>query len=53
MANIKSSESYLDSDFEPNAIATYKGRQIIDTDPTATVAIVQIQLEDPEELEVE
>ena len=53
MAEFKSSESDLDSDSEPNATAAYNGRQIIDADPTATVATTQIQLEDPEEPEVE
>ena len=53
MAKIKSSESYPDSDFEPNATATYNGRQIIDADPTTTISTAQIQLEDPEESEVE
>ena len=49
MVEIKSSESDLDSDSEPNAIAAYNGRQIIDADPTATVATTQIQLEEHEE----
>ena len=49
MAEIKSSESDLDSDSEPNATAAHNGRQIIDADPTATVATKQIQLEDSEE----
>ena len=50
MAEIKYSESDLDSDSEPNSITTDNGRQIIDADPTATVATAHIQLEDPEEL---
>ena len=49
MAEIKSSESGPDSDSEPNATAVDNGRQIIDADPTATVATAQIQLEGPEE----
>ena len=49
MVEIKSSESDLDSNSEPNAIAADNGRQIIDADPTATVATAQIQLEDPED----
>ena len=49
MAKIKSFESDLDSDFEPNATAAHNGRHIIDADPTATVDIAQIQLEDLEE----
>ena len=53
MAEIKSSESDPDSDSEPNATAAYNGRQIIDADPTATVAITQIQLDNPEESEAE
>ena len=53
MVEIKSSESDPDSDSEPNATATYNGRQIIDADPTATVATTQIQLEEPKELEEE
>ena len=53
MAKIKSSESDLDSDYEPNATTAYNGRQIIDVDPTSTVATTQIQLENPKESEVE
>ena len=53
MAEIKSSESDPDSDSEPNSIAAHNRRQIIDADPTATVATTQIQLEDPEESEAE
>ena len=49
MVEIKSSESDPDSDSEPNATAAYNGRHIIDADPTATVVITQIQLEEPEE----
>ena len=49
MAEIKSSESDADFDSEANATALDNGRQIIDADPTATVATAQIQLEDPEE----
>ena len=45
----QSSESDPDSNSEPNVIATYNGRQIIDADPTATVSTAQIQLEDLEE----
>ena len=53
MTEIKSLESDPDSDSEPNATAAYNGREIIDADPTATVATTQIQLEDPEESEAE
>ena len=53
MAEIKSSESDPDSDSEPNSTAAYNGRQIIDADPTVTVATAQIQLEDHEESETE
>ena len=53
MGKIKSSELDLDSDSEPNATAAHNGRQIIDADPTTTVATAQIQLEDPEESEAE
>ena len=53
MAEIKYSESNPDSDSEPNSIAAYNGRQIIDADPTTTIATAQIQLEDLEESEVE
>ena len=53
MVEIKSSKSDPDSDSEPNATAARNGRQIIDADPTTTVATTQIQLEDPEELEAE
>ena len=53
VAEIKSSESDPDSDSEPNATAIDNGRQIIDADPTATVATAQIQLEDPEESKAE
>ena len=53
VVKIKSSESNIDFDSEPNATATYNGRQIIDADPTATVSTTQIQLEDPKESEVE
>ena len=49
VAEIKSLESDPDSDSEPNAIAAYNGRKIIDADPTTTIATTQIQLEDPEE----
>ena len=42
VAEIKSSESDPDSDSEPNATAAHNGRQIIDADPTATVATAQI-----------
>ena len=49
MAKIKSSELDPDSDFEPNATTTYNGRQIIDANPTSTVAIAHIQIEDPED----
>ena len=53
VAEIKSSKSDPDSDFQPNAIAAYNGRHIIDEDPTSTVATAHIQLEDLEESEVE
>ena len=53
VAEIKSSESDPDSDFEPNATTAYNGREIIDVDPTSTIATTQIQLEDPEESEAE
>ena len=49
VVEIKYSDSDPDSNYEPNATATYNGRQIIDANPTTIVAIVQIQLEDPEE----
>ena len=49
MAKIKSLESDPDSDSKPNATTAYNGRQIIDVDPTTTIAIAHIQLEDPEE----
>ena len=51
MVEIKYSESDLDSDSNPNATTAYNGRQIIDANPTATLATAQIQLEDPEESE--
>ena len=53
MAKIKSSESNPNFHSEPNAIATDNGRQIIDADPTATIATTHIQIEDPEESEAE
>ena len=53
VAEIKSSESDPDFDSEPNATTAHNGRQIIDADPTATVATAHIQLEDPEESEAE
>ena len=53
MAEIKSLESYPNSDLEPNATTTYNERQIIDANLTTTFAIAQIQLEDPKESEVE
>ena len=53
VAEIKSSKSDPDSDSEPNATTAYNGRQIINADPTATVATAQIQLEDLEESEAE
>ena len=53
MAEIKSSESDPDSDSEPNATATDNGRQIIDANPTATIATTHIQLEETEESKVE
>ena len=53
MAEIKSSESYPDSDSEPNAIAVDNGWQIIDADPIATVATAHIQLKHLEESKVE
>ena len=53
MAEIKYSESDPDSDSEPNATAAYNGKEIINVDPTATIATAQIQLEDPEESEAE
>ena len=53
MAEIKSSESDPDPNSEPNSTAAYNGRQIIDIDPTATVATAQIQLEYPKESEAE
>ena len=53
MVEIKSLESDPNSNSKPNAIAAYNGMQIIDADPTTTVATAQIELEDPEESEVE
>ena len=53
MAEIKSSESDPNSDSEPNAIAAYNGRHIIDADPIAIVSNTPIQLEYTKELEVE
>ena len=53
MAEIKYSELDPDSDSEPNSILANNGKQIIDADPTATVATTYIQLEDPEESEAE
>ena len=53
VAEIKSLDSHPNSDSKPNATAAYNGRQIIDVDPTSTVATAQIQLEDPEESEAE
>ena len=51
MTEIKSSESDPDFDSEPNATVAYNGREIIDVNPTTTLAIAQIQVEDPEESE--
>ena len=53
LAEIKYSKSDPDSDSKPNATTAYNGRQIIDADPTATVATIKIQLEDPKESQVE
>ena len=53
MAEIKYLELDPDPNSEPNSTAAHNGRQIIDVDPTATVATAQIQLEDPEESEAE
>ena len=45
---MKSSELYPDSDSDSEM---EKGKQIIDAEPSATVATTQIQPEDPEEME--
>ena len=49
MAEIKSLESYPDSDSEPNATTVYHGKKIIDVDLTSIVATTHIQPDDPEE----
>jgi hypothetical protein len=49
VAEVKDTEPNLDSEFDPEKI---ENKQIIDADPTATVATTTIQLEesiDPEE----
>ena len=53
LAEIKASESDpdSDSDSEPNAAVNDKGKQIIDAEPSVTIATTQIQPEDPEEPE--
>ena len=43
------SESDLDFDFKPNATNIDNGKQIIDADPTATIATAHIQTKDPED----
>ena len=53
MAEIKSSELDLDSNYEPNGTTKNNGKKIIDADPTSTVATTQIQLDNLEESEAE
>ena len=53
MADTKYSELDLDFDSEHNATAADNGKQIIDADPSATVATTHIQLEVFKESEAE
>ena len=51
MAEIESSKSDPDSDYEPNATTAENGKQIIDADSTSIVSSAQIQPEYPEDSE--